>query len=82
MAKITRSESAVNEKNLVFIGKAWEHETKSGKRKGEPYLSTSLDRGIDSLTIKQGETLLFFKNPKREGKDDADWRIAVKEAKE
>lgn len=60
----------------VFIGRAWENEVRNGDNKGTKFLSLRLDRGID-ISLVGGDQITLWPNQKREGKQDADFRVSV-----
>ena len=65
----------------TFVGKAWINEFKDGKT-GETkhQIKISLDRDIKELSIENGkEEMVLWMNTKREGKKDADYRVATQE---
>lgn len=60
-----------------FIGRAWINEVKKeGSNQGTKFLNLKIDRGID-LTLVGGDSLTLWPNKKREGKQDADFRVSV-----
>ena len=79
---IKRAEGAEAPKEQVktkseFIGKAWKNMAQKGEHKGTEYLKMTIDRDIESVSIEKGETLLLWPNNKREGKQDADYRVSL-----
>ena len=64
----------------TFIGKAWKNVTKNGKHVGTEYLNITLDRDIDEVVMKKGNRIMLWPNTKREGKQDADFRVSLIEA--
>lgn len=62
-----------------FVGKAWVNviDRESSKNVGKEYINIQLDRDIAEVTLKQGGRLLLWPNNKREGKQDADYRLSI-----
>lgn len=60
---------------LVNIGRVWLNEKKN---KNSPVMGGRLDRDLGvSITLSPNDRIVFFNNAKREGKRDADLRIAI-----
>lgn len=60
---------------LLNIGRVWLNEN-AGDNK--PAMSGRLDRDLGAqITLSPNDRLLFFPNSKREGKRDADMRVAI-----
>lgn len=65
-------------KNRVFFAKLWVNTiTKEGEHKGKKYMSGNIDNKFANFTISQGDQLQIWKNEKREGKRDADFRVSL-----
>jgi len=76
MSAVKRNAQASNERE--FIGKAWINEvTKEGPHKGVEYVNVTLDQDIDKVEMLKGSKLLLWPNEKREGKQDADYRVSL-----
>jgi len=82
--KVSKKANTKTQKsNSIFIGKAWKNIAQKGEHKGTEYLKMTIDREdkdhnpIELIEIKQTETLLFWPNNKREGKQDADYRVTL-----
>ncbi len=64
-----------------FIGRAWLNTVqKEGPNKGKEFINISIDRSIAKVELKPGMTIQLWPNTKREGKQDADFRLSVVEA--
>ena len=59
---------------LLFVGKAWLNVAKTGKK----YYTIRFDRAIKPFAVTDKTELLAFANRKREGKKDADLRLAIR----
>ena len=60
---------------LLNIGRIWLNE-----QKGEtsPVMSGRIDRDLGaSITLSPNDRIVFFSNTKRDGKKDADFRVAI-----
>lgn len=60
-----------------FIGKAWVNVVKNGSMKGVEFLNITLDRDISEVVLAQGIQIQLWPNIKREGKNDADFRLSI-----
>ena len=60
-----------------FIGKAWLNKVLKGEHEGTEYINLTLDNNIQEVTIEKGNRLLLWPNEKREGKQDADFRVSL-----
>lgn len=76
---VIRTENAVaNQPAREFIGKAWINTVKQGKHEGTQFISVKLDRNISKVDISAGQGITLWPNVKREGKQDADYRVSIK----
>lgn len=67
--------SAQSNTKLLTIGRIWNN-VKTGDRM--PAMSGRLDRDLPvSVTLSPNSRFVIFKNDKREGKQDADFRLAI-----
>lgn len=69
--------AAVERNKLLSIGRAWynDRQNESGT---SPALTIRIDRGLGiNITIGAENQLLLFKNQKRDGRQDADYRVAI-----
>jgi uncharacterized protein (DUF736 family) len=74
--KITKNENAVTKRE--FIGRAWINKVKKeGKNHGVEFISVRLDQAYETIQLDKGDRLLLWPNNKREGKQDADYRVSV-----
>ena len=75
----TVEDSAVVEAKREFTGKAWNNTVnkEGSKANGMNYINITLDNTIDVLSLKAGDKIQLWPNAKREGKQDADWRMSV-----
>ena len=65
-------------KNRIFFAKLWINEiTKEGENKGVKYMSGNIDNKFSKITIGVDDQINIFKNKKREGKRDADYRVSL-----
>ena len=65
-------------KNRIFFAKLWINEiTKEGENKGVKYMSGNIDNKFSKITIGINDQINIFKNKKREGKRDADYRVSL-----
>lgn len=74
---IKNSAPSVSERTtkLVNIGRLWINKDATGKK---PPISGQIDRSLGvSVTLSANDKLVFFRNTKREGTRDADFRIAI-----
>jgi len=60
-----------------FIGKAWLNKVLKGDHEGTEYINLTLDNNIQEVVIEKGNRLLLWPNEKREGKQDADFRVSL-----
>lgn len=65
--------------NIEFVGKGWVNTiNKPGsKYHGERFLNITLDSDVKEITVKKGQRLQLWHNKKREGKNDADYRLSI-----
>jgi len=65
-------------KNRVFFAKLWINTIKKeGENFGKKYMSGNIDNKFKKFTITQGEQIQIWKNKKREGVKDADYRVSL-----
>jgi uncharacterized protein (DUF736 family) len=57
-----------------FIGRAWEN---TSKKDGTTYFRCVIDRNITKLNLTPETPFILWPNKKREGKQDADFRISL-----
>lgn len=80
MSAVTLAEKPVVTQERSFIGRAWVNTVqKEGPNKGKEFISISIDNTIASVMLKPGMTIQLWPNQKREGKQDADYRLSVVE---
>jgi len=62
-----------------FAGKGWINTVnkEGSKVDGVKFINVTLDRSIDSLTLKAGDRIQLWPNVQREGKKDADYRMSI-----
>ena len=61
-----------------FVGKAWKNVSKSKKNEGTEFFRLTFDRDIASLSLDPAiHSLVLWPNNKREGKNDADYRVML-----
>lgn len=74
--QVTRDEQAVERE---FIGRAWKNIVKKedSEYKGVEFINLTLDQGIQEVVMKKGNRLQLWPNKKREGKQDADYRVSL-----
>lgn len=88
MTEATAVASGQRTTRLYNIGNAWINtKRRDGSALGpkDPVISVSVSNniGLETVSLKPGSRLLFFPNTnKREGKQDADYRVAVELPKE
>lgn len=64
-------------RKLLSIGNAWIND-RDAEDASKPRLTIKLDRDLGlNITLTANAQLLLFANKKREGKQDADFRVAV-----
>ena len=86
------NDSGQTKKNVLFLAKAWLNTiTKDGAHKGKKYMSGNLDnkfkglivvfedadKKIHKIPVKISDQIQIWPNSKREGKNDADFRISI-----
>jgi uncharacterized protein (DUF736 family) len=71
---IERSSNADAKVRREFIGRAWEN---TSKKDGTRYLRCVIDRNITKLDLTPETPFVLWPNKKREGKQDADFRISL-----
>ena len=76
MPAVTRNEKADNKLTRDFIGKAWNN---TSKVKGIPYIRLTLDSNVSEVVLTPKTRLELWPNKKREGKQDADFRLTIAE---
>lgn len=60
---------------LLNIGRIWVNEQKN---ENSPVMSGVIDRNLGaSITLSPNDRIVFFSNAKRDGKRDADLRVAI-----
>lgn len=77
---VVRTENPQANGQREFIGKAWINQVPAtaSKNAGVQFISVKLDRNIASVSIEAGQQITLWPNLKREGKQDADYRVSVK----
>jgi len=74
---MTNAQPVDNNTKLLPVGKMWVND-RMNEAGTSPKLTITLDRNLGlNLTLAAGSRLLAFENNKREGRRDADYRIAV-----
>lgn len=68
-----------NETARTFVGKAWINTVKQGDFVGTQFINLTLDRDVHSVVLQQGIKVQLWPNKKREGKNDADYRVSILE---
>jgi len=58
-----------------FIGKGWKN---TNSETNEEFVRITLDQDIDEVVLKPGYSLYLNDNEKREGKNDADYRVSIR----
>lgn len=73
---VTRTETKTERE---FIGRAWKNLVKKedSEYKGTEFLNITLDRDVQEVVLKQGDKIQLWPNNKREGKQDADYRVSL-----
>ena len=73
-----------NVTKVLFIGKAWINHTKEVKdtagnvtKAPREYIRILIDNGLQ-LNFKEKDSIELWPNTKREGKQDADYRVSVR----
>lgn len=76
---VTRTQTAIEAVKREFAGKGWINTVNKAGSKvdGVKFINVSLDRGIESLTLKAGDRIQLWPNVQREGKKDADYRMSI-----
>lgn len=75
MSTIQTTEQPVRTTRLLNIGRIWLNEKKSDN---SPVMSGRIDRDLGaSITLSPNDRIVFFNNSKRDGKKDADLRVAI-----
>ena len=68
---------APNATKLLPIGRMWVNERDNGKGTS-PAMNISIDNNLGlNITLNPGSKLVIFKNEKRPGRKDPDFRVAV-----
>lgn len=77
---VVRTDNPQANSQREFIGKAWINKVPATAQKnaGVEFISVKLDRNIASVDIQAGQQITLWPNIKREGKQDADYRVSVK----
>lgn len=77
--KVNKNSQTQNQKkNIVFFGKLWINTVeKEGKHKGEKFMSGNIDNRFEEIILGNDDQIQVWKNNKREGKKDADFRISL-----
>lgn len=75
---VTKTQSQES-KEIVYVGKGWLNtvNNRDSKAFGKQYINITLDRGIDEVTVGGNEKLQLWFNNKREGKNDAEYRVSL-----
>lgn len=76
MSVITKAPAPVSTRE--FIGRAWVNTVqKEGALKGTQFLNIQIDQAFASITLSPGDKIQLWPNAKREGKQDADYRLSI-----
>lgn len=64
---------------ITFVGKAWVNTVnkEGSKVNGKSFINVSIDRQYKELTLQEGDRMQLWPNTKREGKNDADYRMSI-----
>lgn len=74
MSTVTLGAAARTTK-VLSIGRAWVNENPTGR---QALISGQIDRDLGAtILLGANDRIMFFRNEKREGKKDADFRIAI-----
>lgn len=67
------------ETSREFVGKGWVNTVNKPQSKahGQQFINITLDKDVSEISIKAGERLQLWPNDKREGKNDADYRVSI-----
>lgn len=77
MSQETPVNASANRTKLLSIGRAWINDRMNNEGTS-PAVTIKLDRNLGiNITIGAETQLLMFNNEKREGKRDADYRVAI-----
>lgn len=72
---------ATQAQTRTFIGRAWKNLVKKeGPNKGKEFINVLLDQSIAEVLLKPGMAIQLWPNQKREGRQDADYRLSIVEA--
>ena len=60
-----------------FVGRVWKNVVKDGEHKGKTFFNIRIDRDVKELTLTPDSQIQLWDNSKREGKQDADYRMSI-----
>jgi hypothetical protein len=76
--EIETNDNPQTRKNRVFFAKLWLNTiTKEGENKGMKYMSGNIDNKFKKFTIGVDDQIQIWRNKKREGIKDADFRVSI-----
>ena len=76
MSTIIKAKASASSR--TFIGRAWLNTVqKEGPSKGTQFLNISIDEAYAAITLTPQDKIQLWPNPKREGKQDADYRLSI-----
>lgn len=76
---VQKTESA-NKSSREFVGRGWINTVqKEGKAHGMQFINVRFDNGVQAIADldKKGVVMQLWPNKKREGKQDADYRVSL-----
>ena len=60
-----------------FVGRVWKNEVREGEHKGKEFFNIRIDRDVKKLVLSPESKVQLWANIKREGKQDADYRMSI-----
>ena len=76
--EVETNENPQTKKNRVFFAKLWVNTIKKeGENNGKKYMSGNIDNKFKKFTIGLDDQIQIWKNKKREGVKDADFRMSI-----
>ena len=60
-----------------FVGRVWQNKVREGEHKGKEFFSVRIDRAVNKLVLTPESRIQLWPNVKREGKQDADYRMSI-----
>jgi len=60
-----------------FVGRVWLNEVREGEHKGKKFFNVRIDRAVTKLVLTPESKIQMWENKKREGKQDADYRMSI-----